>query len=105
MKPLLIITTCPDPACAETIAGHLVRERLAACVNIIPGMQSIYQWQGEMVTERETILLIKTRAGAYARVEEAIRRLHPYELPEVIAVPIERGSADYLAWINSLVDN
>jgi len=104
MEHLLVITTCPNGACADDIALHLVENQLAACVNQLPGVRSVYQWQGKVHADQEILLFIKTRADAYARLEEAIRARHPYELPEVIALPIVQGSAPYLAWINSLVE-
>ncbi len=104
MEHLLVITTCPDAPCAEALADHLVREHLAACVNQLPGVRSTYEWQGQVNTEQEVLLFIKTRADAWERVEQAIKSRHPYQVPEVIALPIARGSADYLNWINSLVD-
>ncbi len=105
MDHCLVITTCPDSDSAETLARHLVEIRLAACVNILPGIRSVYQWKGELVTDVEQLLLVKTRRDVYPQVEAAIRAKHPYELPEVIAVPFAQGSGDYLAWINSVVDH
>jgi periplasmic divalent cation tolerance protein len=105
MDHLLVITTCPNTECAEELAQHLVKEHLAACVNQLPGVRSVYEWQGRINTDQEVILLIKTRAGVYDRVEQTIRARHPYDVPEVVALPIARGSNDYLSWINSLVDS
>ncbi len=105
MDHCLIITTCPDTETAESIARHLVETRLAACVNIVPGIRSVYQWKGELVIDQEQLLLVKSRQDTYGKVEAAIRSKHPYELPEVVAVPIAQGSGDYLAWINSVLDN
>lgn len=96
----LAITTCPDQTTAEELAAHLVENRLAACVNIIPGMRSFYEWKGEVCRDAEFILLIKTRAAIYPRLEKTIVDRHPYELPEVIALPIETGLAGYLGWID-----
>jgi periplasmic divalent cation tolerance protein len=104
MDHLLVITTCPDAACAEGLADHLVREHLAACVNQLPGVRSTYEWQGKVTSDQEVLLLIKTRADAFERLEAAIKSRHPYQVPEVIALPIVRGSGDYLNWINSLVE-
>ncbi|MCQ8105199.1 divalent-cation tolerance protein CutA [Methylomonas sp. SURF-2] len=97
----LIYCTCPDLETAERIARHLITEKLAACVNILPGLHSIYQWQGQIETAREHLLLIKSPEARYEAVEAAIKTLHPYQLPEIIAVAIERGSAEYLKWIDS----
>lgn len=96
---LLVLTTCPDAEFAATLAAKVVDARLAACVNIVPGIQSVYRWKGQRQTGTERLLLIKTRAELYDRLEQAITESHPYELPEVIAVPIKNGLAGYLAWI------
>lgn len=100
----LVVTTCPDRKTAEHIAEHLVANRLAACVNILPGMQSVYEWKGEVCREQEFVLLIKSRQDIYPRLEKAIVDHHPYELPEVIALPVEAGLAGYLAWIDEQLD-
>lgn len=99
-EQILIFCTCPDSGTANNIAGALVEERLAACVNIIPGIVSCFRWQGKMERADESLLLIKTVPGRYPAVETKIRALHPYEVPEIIAVPITLGQRDYLAWIN-----
>lgn len=99
MQPLLVITNCPDHDVAARIAENLVRARLAACVNILPPCTSIYHWQGRMETAREVTLLIKTRRDLYPELEQAICREHPYELPEVVAVPLSEGLAPYLDWV------
>jgi periplasmic divalent cation tolerance protein len=97
----LILCTCPDVETAQRIARHLVTEKLAACINILPSITSIYEWQGEIETAQEQLLLIKSSQFRYANIEAEIKRLHPYELPEVIAIAIENGLPDYLKWINS----
>lgn len=97
----LIYCTCPDQETAERIAGQLISQKLAACVNILPGVRSVYEWQGQIETAQEHLLLIKSPQAQYAAIEAAIKALHPYQLPEIIAVAIERGSADYLKWIDS----
>ncbi len=99
MAPLLILCTCPDRDTAQTIADQLVDHALAACVNILPGLTSVYQWQGKRESAQEHLLLIKTTDEAYGTLEQAITALHPYELPEVVAVPIVRGLDGYLGWI------
>jgi len=96
-----VITTCPDAAAAERIARTLVNERLAACVNILPPMRSIYRWRGVVEDASEQLLIIKTLVRDYRDVESRVRALHPYELPEVIAVPIAAGSSAYLAWLEN----
>lgn len=98
-SPLIILCTCPDPAIAERIAETLVDERLAACVNIAPGLTSIYRWEGRMQRDAELLLLIKTRQAVYSLLEARIRELHPYQIPEIIALPIQTGLAAYLDWI------
>ena len=97
----LIYCTCPDQETAERIARQLIGDKLAACVNILPGVRSIYEWQGEIEAAQEHLLLVKSHVSRYAAVEMAIKALHPYQLPEIIAVAIERGSAEYLKWIDS----
>ncbi len=95
----LLYCTCPDTDTAQGIARALVEQRLAACVNIVPGLRSIYRWKGELQDDAECLLLIKTRAARVKAVSETIRSLHPYELPEVIAVPVVAGLAPYLDWV------
>lgn len=97
----LIYCTCPNQESAEQIAQRLISDRLAACVNILPGVSSVYEWQGQIETAQEHLLLIKSPKARYAAIEAAIKALHPYELPEIIAVAIESGSAEYLQWIDS----
>jgi periplasmic divalent cation tolerance protein len=96
----LILNTCPDSVTAETIATLLVDNELAACVNILPGIRSVYHWQGQRHIETEQLLLIKSCASAYADIETTIRAHHPYELPEIIAISIDKGLPEYLAWIH-----
>ncbi len=96
---LLVLTNLPDPQSAAHLAEKLVGERLAACVNILAPCASVYRWRGEVETAQETPLLIKTLRSQYGKLEETIRAGHPYELPEIIAVPIEAGLPAYLAWI------
>lgn len=95
----LILTTCPDAELAERLARSLVESRLAACVNVLPPVQSIYRWQGAVETAEERLLVVKARAADYAAVERHIRGMHPYEVPEVIALPIVQGLPAYLAWL------
>jgi len=95
----LILNTCPDSQTAETIATLLVDRELAACVNILPGVRSVYRWQGQRQIDNEQLLLIKACASAYGDIEAVISEHHPYDLPEIIAINIDRGLPDYLAWI------
>ncbi|MCE7951385.1 MAG: divalent-cation tolerance protein CutA [Xanthomonadales bacterium PRO7] len=96
---ILAFCTCPDDACATRIAQTLVGERLAACVNRIPGITSTYRWQGEIHSDGEVLLLIKSTRERFDALCARILALHPYELPEVIAVDIASGHAPYLDWI------
>ena len=102
-KPSLVMTTCPDHALAEKIAHSLVENHHAACVNILPPIQSIYRWQGKVISEAEVLLLIKTDEGHLPQVERCIRALHSYEVPEMIALPITHGHAPYLNWITESI--
>lgn len=99
MTALLVLTNLPDRPAAEALAGALIEARLAACVNILAPCRSVYRWQGAVETADEVPLLIKTSATRYAALEAAIRAQHPYELPEVIAIPITQGLPSYLAWV------
>lgn len=99
MEPLLlVITNLPDQDSARRMAEMLVADRLAACVNMLAPCASIYRWQGRIESAQEIPLLIKTPASLYGKVEAAIRQHHPYELPEIIAVPISASLPEYLAW-------
>ncbi len=104
MEYRLALTTCPDMDVAETIASALVKERLAACVNILPGARSVYEWQGELHYDQELVLLIKSHADRVAALEVRLLELHPYELPELIVVPVVGGLAPYLSWIETQLD-
>ena len=97
---ILILSTCPDSGVAEDLAQALVAARLAACVNIIPGIASRFRWQGRIEQADEHLLIIKTTHGRYPDVEKMIRSMHPYELPEIISVPVAGGLAEYLGWID-----
>jgi periplasmic divalent cation tolerance protein len=103
-QPLLVLTTVPDSGHAEAIARRLVAERCAACVTIGAPVRSLYHWRGKIETADELPLTIKTTAGCYDMVERLVRELHPYELPEIIAVPITGGLAPYLDWIAAETD-
>ncbi|HWP94745.1 MAG TPA: divalent-cation tolerance protein CutA [Gammaproteobacteria bacterium] len=97
---IVVLCTCPDAATAERIAQTLVEEELAACVNVVPGLISLYRWQGAVQRDSECLLLIKTRAAPFEILAHRIRSLHPYTVPEIIALPIAQGSAAYLQWID-----
>jgi periplasmic divalent cation tolerance protein len=98
---LIIFCTCPNKDTAEKIARLLVETNMAACVNILPGISSIYSWKGQIESAQEHLLLIKAHKDYYQSIETTIRDLHPYELPEIIAVPIDCGLPEYLHWIDS----
>jgi len=98
---LTVLCTCPDAETARRLAEELVERRQAACVNIISGVSSVYQWQGKRETAEELLLVIKTRENRYNALQQSILELHPYELPEIIAVPIITGFKPYLEWIDA----
>jgi len=102
-EALVVLSTLSEATRARQIAETLVAEQLAACVNIIPGLVSIYRWQGAVQQDDEVLMLIKTTQAGYARLEQRLRALHPYELPEIIAVPVRDGLADYIQWITDSV--
>jgi len=99
MHSLLVLTNLPDRAAAERLAALLIEQRLAACVNILAPCRSVYRWKGAVQRDEEHPMLIKTTAERYPALEKALREGHPYELPEIIAVPIERGLPAYLDWV------
>ena len=95
----LVLTTAGTEEEAQRIARALVEDRLAACVSVAPKITSVYRWKGTVLTETEWLLLIKTRAALFPRVQEAVRRLHSYELPELLLVPVAGGEESYLKWL------
>jgi periplasmic divalent cation tolerance protein len=99
VNALVVLSTFPDADKAAEIARVLVDESLAACVNLVPTVRSIYRWQGAIQDDAEALAVIKTTAERYPALEQALRGGHPYELPEIIAVPIERGLPAYLDWV------
>jgi len=101
---LLTLTTCPDPETARAIGSALVERRLAACVSVIEGLTSIYAWEGRVQRDSECLLLIKTRRELFDTLREEVRTRHPYELPEILAVAVDRGLGAYLRWIDQSVD-
>ncbi|GAB2581170.1 divalent-cation tolerance protein CutA [Dyella jejuensis] len=96
---LLCYCTCPNAASAQHLANALVGESLAACVSRVPGIHSTYRWKGEVTTDSEELLLIKTTSEQFEALKERLLALHPYELPELIAVPVELGHGAYLDWV------
>lgn len=100
-EALLVISNLPDREAAEALAKEIVGRRLAACVNILAPCRSVYRWQGEIEQADEVPLLIKTTRARYAELEAAMRELHPYQVPELIALPLAAGLAAYLDWVGA----
>lgn len=98
---LLVMTTVPNAEVGQIIAENIVEERLAACVTQQAACQSLYWWKGKITQDQEYTLFIKTTSQAYPRLEKRIQEIHPYDIPEIIALPIVAGSEDYLSWIDS----
>jgi periplasmic divalent cation tolerance protein len=98
---IVVLCSCPDEAVAAQLARVLVEERLAACVSRLPGLRSTYAWEGALRDEPEVLLLIKAPQERYQALEMRIKTLHPYEVPEIIALPIVAGSASYLSWLTA----
>ncbi len=96
---LLVLVTTPSPEVAAGLARALVEARLAACGNVVPGVRSIYRWQGAVCDEAEALLVLKTTRGRFEALRDELLRRHPYDVPEVLALPVEAGSAAYLAWV------
>ncbi|MFN2500895.1 MAG: divalent-cation tolerance protein CutA [Pyrinomonadaceae bacterium] len=101
---LIVFTTLPDLNAAEELARRIVEARLAACVQVLPAMTSVYLWQGDVQREAEHLLLIKTSAASYPRLEEFITENHSYSVPEIVAVQADKVSAAYLSWLKSSLD-
>jgi len=99
MEPLLVLTNLPDAASAEILANALIDSRAAACVNVLAECHSVYRWQGQVETAAEIPLLIKTTVANYPLVEQIVRAQHPYDVPELIAIPITHGLPAYLDWL------
>ena len=99
----MVLVTVPNAETADKLAEALVGERLAACVNVLPPMRSIYRWKGAVERDEEQLCLVKTTAAGFERLRARIVELHPYEVPEVVALPIERGHAAYLDWLTGSV--
>jgi len=99
MTPLVAFSTFPSPDKAAEIARVLVEEQLAACVNIVPAVRSIFRWQGQVSDDAETLGIIKTTRERFEALRARLVELHPYEVPELIALPIETGHAPYLDWV------
>jgi periplasmic divalent cation tolerance protein len=102
---LLVYCTCPDRIVAGKLAAALVERGLAACVNILPGVESVYRWQGKIERDDEILLLIKSDTAHFSALEDTISNLHPYEVPEILAVPVEAGHQPYLEWIDQCLED
>lgn len=100
---IIVLNTCDSTEIASLISETLVTKKLAACVNIVNNIESVYQWRGKIEHDKEVLLIIKTKQSLFSQVEQAILELHNYELPEIIAVPIKMGEQNYLDWIQSSI--
>lgn len=100
-----VLCTVPDRKTAQSLARTMVDEKLAACCNILPGITSVYRWKGEIHEDPELLLLFKTSAPLFPKLKKRIQTLHPYEVPEIIALKIETGNFDYLKWVTENVQN
>jgi len=98
-RAIVVLVTAASERQAGRIGRALVKSELAACVNILPGVRSIFRWEGKLSQEREVLLILKSRADLFGRLAAEVKRLHSYQVPEVVAFPISHGTADYLAWI------
>jgi len=101
MAALLVLTNCPDEATANALALAVLEDKLAACVNLLPSIQSVYRWRGAIESAVEIPLLIKSTAANYPALEAKIREIHPYDVPEIIALPITHGLPAYLDWLSA----
>ncbi len=101
---IVILCTCPDHKSAEKLARGLVEGRLAACINLVPGLTSIYPWRGKIERDSEVLMVIKSRRDRYRDIEQFILKNHPYEIPELVALPVVSGSEGYLHWVDEWVN-
>ncbi len=102
MDALIVYITAPGEGEAARISKALVEEHLAGCVNIVKGIRSIYFWQGKIEDEKEVLMIVKTRAGLFRALQARVKELHPYTVPEIIALPVADGSADYIKWLEEV---
>jgi periplasmic divalent cation tolerance protein len=100
---LLVLVTCSSPQEAKRIVQSLLKERLIACANIIPGAESVFLWKDKITSARETLIMMKTKSVKFRAVEKAVKSSHSYEVPEIIAIPVTASSADYLKWVRENV--
>ena len=101
---IIVFVTAPDEAAAVKISEAIVGERLAACVNIIPSVRSIYRWQGRLEDEQEVLMIVKTKKSLFERLQGRVKELHSYTVPEIIGVPVTEGSKEYLDWLGQETD-
>ena len=102
-EEIVVLVTTGSEEEAKTISRQLVKDGLVACANIVPQIQSIFQWDGKVSEEQETLIILKTKGHIFHSLEAAIKTLHSYSVPEIIALPIEMGSSDYLSWLGQMV--
>ena len=100
-RVVVVLVTCPSRAVARRMAVRLIERRLAACVNLVPAVESVFRWQGKTERCREALLVVKTTAARFVSLKRAILALHPYQVPEIIALPVTAGHAPYLDWVSS----
>ena len=98
-KAIVVLSTCPDPETARGLAADLVENGLAACVNIVPGIQSVYRWQGDIEQDSEVLIIIKSVERRWQDLHRGIRSAHPYETPEIVGLPVQQVNPDYLDWV------
>jgi len=98
----MIFVACPSEKVADKIADTLLKKKLIACANIVPGVKSKYWWKGKIEMSGETLMMMKTKQSLFDKVEKEVRALHPYDVPEVICMKIDKGSKDYLGWVNKV---
>lgn len=104
MNYIVVLCTVPDKEVALHIASTLVSQKIAACVNIVPGITSLYSWKGEICNDQELMLIIKAKKNNFSDLELAIKKMHPYEVPEIIALSVIDGANNYLQWIDEVTD-
>ncbi len=105
MAALIVFSTFPNELLAREAAGKLIEERLAACINILPGLTSLYRWKAKIEASPEVLLIIKTTRDRYPQLESALKACHPYELPEILAVATDAGLPEYLLWVAEEIVN
>jgi periplasmic divalent cation tolerance protein len=100
---IVVLITAPSEEVGREVARALLERDLAACVNVVPAIASLYTWEGELCSDEEVLLVIKSTGAAFNELAAAVRDVHPYDVPEIIALPVTAGSQDYLEWINKMV--